>query len=649
VSADPFDAAGTQGAVIGTVGAPTGFLDNFRATLNVAANNDRWLDGEREIQDGWQNSLRAYQQRTGQQLPDSNPIKLIEDSIDPERDRPFARWFSGADDTSPHRVAQFQAAQDINEQIKALNDPNIKSIEQIIEAVKDARGLRAQDAQDVSEASTPIGGLLGRLAGGVVGSMTDPAQLPTLIAGGFGKTVAMRIGTEVATNAAAGGFIQGELINPQNKLFGEQEGSVGEAALLSGLAGGVLRGAGEGLGALATRALDRVSLPQVDSFNFDDPQLRQMFERAPDSPATRAGIAALDENAHFEANNPYAHTGAGLQRFTGEAEDITRAFSGDTAVGRFLAPVEDFTLDNLDYHTQVVREQAPEIFDRLEQATARVNQLDEEIAGTQDTLANISVSDVLRKIDEDSANLVQSYEQELANPNLSKADRAALQQKIDGIKESVGAVQPELADQIAAAEQRLAEATTKGEQLAAARDLDKLHKAAGEDILQKAVDSVEIPLKKKTQALRASRKAAAREFKAARDEMDRAIEKIKAEERVKELLHPQQGTDPAGAFDVEMVRGDRAAQAQKLVDDWWDSLQRGDFNEDLVREKPPVEEGAEPVTTVPEGMVDIGNGTLLPRDFVVSNPDGGETTVGALFDEMKDDVKLVDAMKVCAI
>jgi hypothetical protein len=605
----PFDPEGTSGAVVGTVGAPTGFLDNYQATLQEAANNERYLGAEDEVQSGWQKSIRALRQR-GIEVPENSPLRLIEDTIDPTQSRPITRAFLGVDTDSPAFVARFKAAEQVNEQIKTLNDPNIPSIDQIIQQVKDARAGRVEHATEIESASDGIGGWFGRLAGGVTSAFTDPAQVPTLLAGGFGKTVAMRLATGVAANAAVAAGIQGEFANQQHQLLGEPQGSVGEAALYGGLAGLVIGGAHEGLGALAHTALAKAQLPDVH-FNFDDPQLRSMFNEAPDSPVSRAGIEALNDNVHFEASNPYPDTEAGLRRFTGEAADIVGAFGGtSTAIGRFLPPLEDFTLDTLDFHTQVVKEQSPEIFGRVEEATRRVNELDEQINAAQEKLDGLSVSDALTQVDQTTGDLVRSYEEELARPNLSNEDRAALEQKIQGITESVQATPPDLTPQLQEAEARLAAATTKAEALAAARDLDKLHKAAGVDVLQRAMSQAERPIRDNLKGLKASRKAAAKEFRAARNAMDKEIERIKAEERAKELLKPQQGLGTErGPFDVEAMRSDRVDEAVKTTDEA--HAAKADYGDDLIHTEEPAKpaEGEPEVTlTVPEewSMLAVG-------------------------------------------
>lgn len=632
---NPLDASAGTGAVVGTVGGPTSFFDNFQATLQEAATNESWLGFEGEVRSRWDDSLKQLQAKTGLATAVNDPTPLVEDLIDPNKERWITRAFLGVDDTSAERQAMFQAARDANARVTALGDPSIPSLEQIIEEVKNNRGVRAENAAQVAEASGAFGGFFGRLAGGVTAALADPAQLPTLLAGGVGKTAAMRIGTEIAANAAVGGAVQSQLVNPQHRLLGEEEGSVAEAALYGGLAAGVIRGGAEGLGVLASRALDRAT-PEV-SFDFADDQLRQMFQAAPENPQARAGLALLDQQTHIDSSISYVETDAGYRRFTGEVGDIWGSVTGrtDTAIARLLPPIESFTLENLDFHTQVVREQTPEVFSRLEAASGRVAELDAQIVDAQGRLDNLTVGDALAKIDEDTGNLVQAYEAELQQPNLSAADRAALEQKIAGIVESVQA-RPQTPD-LAAAEARLAAATTKAERLAAARDLDKLYKSVGEDQLAKAVDSVEIPLKKELQALRASRKAAAKEFRASRAAMDQRIAEVKAEERVKQLLQPQRGTSlERGEFDVEGMRPDRVEAQAKAVDEAHEGLEA-----QKEAPLPPPDD---------KGMIDFGDGVLVDKNFVVSDPLTGEpSTAGKVYADLQDDQALLEAMRTCAL
>lgn len=655
----PYDPGYGMGAPVGTVGAPTGFLDNFEATLHIASQNDDYLAGEREIRQAWDNSVRQLEQRNGTRFAEADPLPIIEDQLDPNNERTLTRAFLGVNDTSATRTASFAEAQKINDQLNQLNDPNAPSIEKIVQQVTQARAARSADAQNIEDRGAFGTALAGRFAGGLVGTLADPAQLPTLLVGGFGKTVAVKIASEVATNAAASAAIQGELINPQAKAFGEQQGSILQAALIGGALGGVFGGAREGLGILASRALDRAT-PNIGPLDFKDEQLASMFAQPSDNPSIRAGQEALGEQAHYDASRSYPDTEAGNQRFTGEATDIYDSLTGSQRVlAQVLPPVEDFTFDNLDYHTQVVREQTPEVYDRLEQATARVNDLDSQIADTQQKLDGLSVGDALAQIDQNTGDLVREYEQQLAQPNLSNVDRAALEQKIQGIVESVQATPTDLAPQIQAAEARVAEAGTKQEALAAARDLDKLYKSAGEDTLQKAMNSVEVPLKKSLQALRASRKAAAKEFRFARNDMDQRIKQVQLEEKLRESLRPQQGTATEhGPIDVEALRSDRVEEARAAVDEAAAKAPQegealGQRILDTTKEVEPAADGTLPepppnAMVDPEGNIDF-DGLKLPPDFLVSDGLGNDIKVGDVFKAMQEDEKLVEAMRICSL
>lgn len=663
---DPYNSDIGAADAPATMGRPTGFGENFASSLGLAAQNNNWLSLQGDVQSEWQNSLNALRAR-GIDVPENNPLRMAENLLDPNNQNTFERGFLGVNDTTPERQTAFQNAERLNDQIHALNDPAVQSIEQIIDHVKQVRGIREDDAGAIAQAATwmgKVGGVLGDIA-----SMgTDPAQIPlNLIPGGIGKTVVTRLAAAVAMNAGIAGFVQGELVNPMRQEAGEQPDSVAEAALYGGAFGGLLHGAGEGLGYLASRALAKIQV-ETGPLNFEDAQLRSMFERHPDDPNARAGLAALDEKAHFEESNQYGDTSPGMRRFSDEQSAVIDAF-GDTlnrsgtAIGRVLPDVSVDNLDNLDYHTEVVKTEQPELWDRLVAATQELSDIDAKIADTQHSIDNLSVSDALSKIDETTGDLVKSYEEELNNPNLSDSDRAALEQKIQGIVESVQATPTDLGPQIAVAEQKLTEATTKAEQLAAARELDKLHKQVGEDVLQRAMDQVTIPMKKELQALAASRRAANKAFKAARNTFDAAIERVKLMERLRESLKPQtpdpkQG--PGGPIDVTALRGDRLQTKFNETDAAADALpkQNDALGERILKsteEKPEPKEGQEPPPPElnpivgEDGKIDFGDGVKYDPSFKVTSEDGGHTTVGEMFRRMQEDEKMLEAMRTCAL
>lgn len=601
---DPYDASGFS--TLPTLGPRSTFSENLNAAYDQAYRNDSFLGLESEVQSRWEDTVKKYNARIGKDSGAAVDLRTLSDltSFDKSKEQSWQEVFlgSGGQSEFPEQAAAAkERTAQVNEELKRLNDPSLPSLEQIMQQAVKARGEVDQRVEQVSETSG-FAGTLGRFVGGVEGSFSlrDPVQLGTLFAGGFGRTVAMRIGTEMAVNAAAEGAIVSQTINPRRQALGEPEQSVFTSALVAGLGAGVLRGGAEGLGVLARHTLAKASIGELN-LDFRDEQLASMFRVAPESPDARAGLHLVEGQQLFDHANPYGETEVGMRRFTGEVTDIYSASNGktDTAVARFMQP-EPFTLDNIDFELQVVREQQPELYGVLEQATARLHEIDQAIANRTGELDNVSVADGVRRIDEPSADLVADYE------------RTALDtSKPMPVRED------------------------------AARKMDMIVKSLGEEEVGKAVNDAGIGPRKELQQLRASRKAAAKQFKQVRSVVDQVVARVKQEAVIKSLALgspvptalERASTDVP--FHTHTQRFDVVEARTQAVDS---------AVEHLDKNPPPVDE------TV-DGDVDLGNGHVIPKDFQFTDPDNPEKTISAraYFNSIKNDEAMLDAMKGCAI
>ena len=650
----PFDPYGADSGANTTIGFPTTYGDSLSASWDQATQVTSFLGLQEDMQKRWEESVRKYNQRIGHDSgADTSMAGMSRTiSVDGSDQTSWQEWFLGTNDIRDARQEKLkQDTATVNAELERMNDPTMPGLNTIFAQAKQDRQQVTQRADQTAETG-PFGSSVFRFAGGAAGSVTlnDPFNLLTLPFGGFGKTLAVKLGTDVVINAAVSGVSQDQFVNPQARALGEQTQSPWEAALFGGATAGVLHVSALGLGKLAGKALNRAGFnsPELGPLDFNDSQLRSMFEARPEDPTARAGLSALDDGEHFSRGNPYGDTAAGARQFHGEVTDIMAAMQGktDTAIVRVLPAADDFTIDNLDFHTQIVREQSPEIFDALNVATDKISAIDEQIAQVTGQLDNTSVGDALTKIDETSGALVKALEADAVNPALTQPQRDAVVARAQQIKESLLAKPADLTGEIKAAEDRFNGAQSKAEQLAAARDLDKLYKSAGEDALQKAHDSVTIPLAKEIQSLNASRKAAVKQFKVARSAMDKAIEQVKAAERVKELLNPL-GQREALSNPLHYTVAERTGQQ---IDEASKTL--AGSVEALVKEKPEVKDAnGAPVKAEPRGDIDLGNGVTIPRDFMFSDPahpDFGKTA-GEIFDDLVEDEKLLEAMRTCAI
>ncbi len=605
---NPFDPY-TDGSPTITKGAQSSVWDNITSSYDVATKVDSTMAIEAAVQERWQRSLADYEAATGSKsgvdTSYSTINSMVAPTIDPDGTRTLPDFFaqtlamtgagrgSTPDQIRSNQESQVDKARQLNEAIKALNNPNIKNIDQILQDVIEERRSIIERADQVGETSGTLGSLFGGAIGGAAGFITSLPESPQnlLFLGGGGQTVAARMASDMLIGAAGQAVAQGLAINPTRAALGEPEDSLLGGVLGAALGAGVFRAAliepfhfAFGKGAVG-RELDPLG-------PLDDTQLRSMFEAAPENPAARGGLVALDEAQAFRSANPYGQTLAGTRRFSAETADIMAVLGGrtDTAVGRFLPAAEDFTFDNVDFHSLVVKEQAPLIFARLNEATDAISRIDEQVAAVTQRVDRPRVSDAVAKIDEDSGALVRSIEDDLARTDLTAPVRAQLEAKLVQIAESLGVGERQLADTV-------------------------------------------IGPRKELQTLRASRKAAVKEFRAARKDFDAELTRVRVEESLRahlnrptEAISAPLGVRPeAGRFDVVAEQG-RALEVSsaQILDD------------------------APRMAELSEGY-QIGDGPVMPKGFSFLDENGKSVSAEALFKDLADDEALVEAMRVCSV
>lgn len=606
----PLDVGHTE-TFEGTAGFPTSIGESFDSVFDLSYRVDSLLGLETEVQSRWEKSIREYEAATGTKTGIDTSIRtvggLINPMIDPGKERGLARSFQGLDFTlygpGDGPEERLQKAREFNDKIRSLNSSQIRPIEDVLEEVLAQRQLTIERSEAAAETTGFLGTIAG-FAGGIAGTLAsafsgrDPVQLGTLFVGGGGKNVATRIASEFAVNAAAEGIVQQAGIQPTRKALGEPESDILSAMLTAGAAGGALRGVGEVAGALVSRYLKAEREPIT--LDFEDRQLREMLGQAPQTPEIRAAQVLLTEDAMFVRANPYADTNAGLRRFEVEVESVLASFSGktDTAVARLLPEVDDFNIENLDYHSQVVREQRPQVFQAVADTSSRIRELDERIAQLTDQIDNISLAEGVARIDEDTANLIRSYEADLANPQLTTKQREDI-----------------------------------------IRRADQAIKSIGEAAVERELVNAGIAPRKELQRLRQERKAATKRFREARDIFDRAVNEVKALERIKEITTAPGvlRSVPASPINPVALRKDVVEATTKAIDS---------FHEQI----PEVSESIVQAMETEEGL-DLGDGVVIPKDFRIQDPDNPAKEISAaqLYRRLLDDEGLVEAMRTCAL
>lgn len=606
---NPLD-PGVVGNLPGTVGPSVGILENFSRGWDLSETQTT-SSIEDEALPIYENALRSFEARIGRKTgvsPDTAIVNgLIQPIVDPDNRRGLANAWAGFDLTvygpGDNPEKRLEAARAVDAQIRALNDPSIPSIDAVLKQVQERRRGLQESAQQGAEGSGWLGGLA-QMAGAGLGVLAegDPLAISAL-AGGGGGNIASRIATDLLLGGSFGAENQAFNLNPTAAALGEEQVRLLDAAY-QGAIGQVLAGqVFHGLGVLVKRAYEGVKTPtKLDLDVGGDPLLRSMFEAAPESPRARAGLQLLDGEAQFALHNPYGDNTTGLRHFSGEVSDVTALMEGrtDTAVGRFIAadPFE-FTLDNWNLDHETVRASQPEVFDRLVTATQRLNEVDTAIARVSDGIDNLSIADAVGRIDEASGDLVRSLENDLRQPGATNEAKALAARKIDTIVQSIG-----------------------------------------EPLVERELANAGIAPRKELQSLQASRRAANKEFRLARNTMDAAIAKNKLAEEIKlKAFGKPQADVPLSRVPVQpdRLRADVVARVAEDVEVRGEKV-AADVEE--TRLAPTIDEVA--------GTVDVG-GVKMRLDAKAFDFEGKETTVGALMRDIYDDENLVEAVRTCAL
>lgn len=364
----------------GSAGPPVSHSELFNQSVKQQFRVDSARALDEELRNRWLESLRAAQITDQINVaPDPLGRNPQVDPDDPWAYRAFAQHVSGQpiDTFDPNKTlggydptARLKGMIDANEKIKQLNNPNIKTFEQILEEVAQMQHEVEGETASMYERSG-TGGFAVSLLGAIVGSFTtrDPLNLITAPIGA-GRTVATRIASEMGLAAAVVGYTEVAEVAPARQIAGLPERNPLFNIAAATIGAGIIRGGIEGIG-YGVRHL------RSEDINFDlrDSQLAQMFEANVDKPSARAGLAILDDVKFIERNNPYGEGYQANTRFLAELQAVQRAMNGEpmTAVARVLPPIPYESLKKAaDF--EIVREQAPQVYAKMEAAQARLSE-----------------------------------------------------------------------------------------------------------------------------------------------------------------------------------------------------------------------------------------------------------------------------------
>lgn len=595
-----------DGGVEFSSGPAVGWWDMLTQSARQQYRVGSQLGFDEELRTRWEQSLQA--------LRDSG--QNFHRPIDPLMYRNYARFVRdgtpvtmpvvegtgyGAritDEQQPH--TDFIEMQRANEAIRQLNNPQVKTFEQILEEVGQAQREIEEQTASMRERA-PTGSFFAELLGGAAGSFTlrDPLNLATLPIG-FGRTIAMRIATDVGVAMGVTAATEYGDIVPNRALAGLPEHNPLVDIGLAGFGAGVIRGGGElaGVGLRTLRARgDAARIQENIDFNLHDSQLQQMFASI-DTPTARAGASILDDTIFFERTNPYGEGQVAGYRWQAELEATARAINGEEEPAAPLPPMPSEYVDRA-LSFQTVRETAPELWNELETARTRLNELDNQIG--EATARELSIPDAVRLVDEEAA------------------------AKLDKLSEVVNDM-------------------SVPEPIRAAADMEARTTIlrVGQDKIMDAVTAADIKAKHEVRTLRASRKAANKKYRQAYQKVEKEAQRLEMAEVAKRSEAQAQSIDVVGPHIVsEPMTG---------------PLTRKDFVEQHVARTEEADAAipaaADAVYELKMDMetntVDIGTKTPVSADFKVPFEDG-ELSVREILDDLTEDKRLEEAVKGCAI
>lgn len=587
-----------------------GFLEGFDIGFDQQYRVDSPYSLASEIEDDWLTSVTEYERVTGERLDLPMGLgKLTE----------FARELQGKEQSfwSKNPFTGNFDRQDLdkliaaNEKIKGLG---IKSFDTILD---ETIAMQQQVEGRTQEAGGTLG-TLGTFVGGVAGSFTgrDPVNLLTLGIGGFGRGIATKIATEAGIAGTIAAVTDSQAVNPNREIAGLEARSPLESALFAAVGAGAIRGAGELVPILARRVA-RIGEPQID-VDFRDAQLASMFAANPQSPRARAGLDLLEGARELEGASPYGLTRAGMARFVAELDDVARVLDGgtETALARIPRPELPFEQIERAADFEIVKQRSPKVWARVEQAQARIAEIDARVTELEQSGIN-SMADAVRLVDEDAAARIEQIELRLAEPDVPEPERIALATEANAIAQRVG---PER--------------------------------------VMKAVDDAEIAPAKERQRLAKQRKARNKEYRQAVRAAERERDQIKTVERLVArtkqaealnlfgpgITQPQLGMHLR--YDVVEREATRITRDAELSDDAAEALVR--MNEPAspegILDRVTRALGRQP----PEGKIDIGLDEPIDPDFIF-DINGTEMTARQIMDDLHEDVRLDEASRSCML
>jgi hypothetical protein len=581
------------------LGKPTGFFENLIQGYRQQFVVDSPYSLESEVENAWKSTLLEYEKITGKKpnfRRDMAALNSYARVIQGEDVSFWQRDISG--EITPDLQQSITAFKAFNEEIKAMNDPRLKSFETVLEEVFELQKSVEKQTALMGETGG-ISGAIGQFIGATAGTLTirDPLALATLGVGGIGRSIATRIATSAAASGAITAATEFGSVIPNRELAGLPERDPLFDVAVSAAAGGVF----EGIGVVAARLLrDRQLRAQaaekIDRAATRD-QLRESLDEI-DDPRARGAAHIMDMEEVVIKASPYGTTREGLRRFTAELEEIRSLFAGETAIARVLPPIPADELEKLaDF--DIVRAKEPEVFARLDRARDKLARAQ---ARLDDIEANMpTFEDAIESIDPDTGAIVRGYLKELEKPGLTTAKRREIEKQLDIITQSISV-----------------------------------------EAIEARMNDLQIMPRKMLKTQRNSLRSANKEYKKAMAEVEAARERFRIEQAAVEKLETLKVANSlvdavaSGRTPVQMMRlngGAAEAVARRFEE----------LPEDLISEADAL------LSRFSDDAKTIDLGEEISLDMTIFDDSGNSITVRELLEDLKEDQRLDAAMRSCVL
>lgn len=589
-----FDTGFSQDAEF-AVGKPTGFFEGLTQGFEQQYRVDSPYSLEYELNDLIEKELEVYRKRTGEEIRMTTPLGSL---------NAYARVLSGEDYTFWQKTLSGTPSAGVLQDIENLRaiDTKLKeaglkdfttALEEVFEMQK-----RIEDESALISETGGLTGAIGNFIGATAGTLSvrDPLTLATLGVGGIGKSAFQRITTAAVASGSITAATELGAVQGNREFAGLPERDPFFDIALAATLGAGFQGVGDLVGNFLRGRRARQSQRSEAEFRQQaDAVLEQIG-----TPEARGTQHILNLERTVEDASPYGTSQPGMRRFVAELEEVQTIFrGGDTAIARVLPPVPYEELKRAaDF--DIIREQQPELFARLDEAQAEVTRLTTDIEEIEINFPDLA--DALESLDPATGELVRSFRADLENPQLTRRQRDDIEKQLRVITESIG-----------------------------------------EDNIRARLTEISILPKKQLQQRRSALKSANKKYRQALNRVEEARAAFEANER--QLQAEQQR-------DTELFLMGTTRVTETTPDFLFSRHETGtQMNQAAARVLDDAEAQSTSIVEQfdPDGPITAGLTEELDPDMVLVDFNGNPVTARQMMAELYDDKRLDDAMRSCLL